>query len=117
MPTTGIFRDLLLLLGLATGISFVMRRLQQSTVVGYLLTGLLAGPDGLRLISNVDTVERLAELGVALLLFTVGLEFSLERLARMKEIAVGGGSLQIAATVLITIAVLMPAGLTLSTAV
>jgi monovalent cation:H+ antiporter-2, CPA2 family len=116
-PAAGIFRDLMLLLGLATGISFVMRRLRQSTVVGYLLTGLLAGPYGLRLISNVDTVERLAELGVALLLFTVGLEFSLERLARMKEIAVGGGGLQIAATVLITVAVLMPAGLALPTAI
>ena len=69
MPVTGIFRDLLLLLGLATGISFLMRRLSQSTVVGYLLTGLLAGPYGLRLISDTEIVEHLAEIGVALLLF------------------------------------------------
>jgi len=110
MPEASIFRDLLLLLGLATGISFLMRRLSQSTVVGYLLTGLLAGPTGLRLISNTATVEQLAEIGVALLLFTVGVEFSLERLARMKQIALGGGSLQVGGTVLLTMAVLMATG-------
>jgi len=111
MPNSGIFRDLLLLLGLATLITFLMRRLSQSTVVGYLLTGLVAGPYGLRMISNVDTVEHLAEIGVALLLFTVGLEFSLERLARLKQIALGGGSLQIGGTILLTVAVLMATGL------
>jgi len=117
MPTAGIFRDLLLLLGLATVISFLMRRLSQSTVVGYLLTGLMAGPYGLRMISNTETVEHLAEIGVALLLFTVGLEFSLERLARMKQIAFGGGGLQIGVTVLITMAVLETAGLPQGTAI
>ena len=111
MPDAGIFRDLLLLLGLATVMSFLMRRLSQSTVVGYLLTGLVAGPTGLRLISNMETVEHLAELGVALLLFTVGLEFSLERLARMKHIALGGGSLQLGGTVLLTMAVLTVFGI------
>jgi CPA2 family monovalent cation:H+ antiporter-2 len=116
MPDTGIFRDLLLLLGFATLISFLMRRLRQSTVVGYLLTGLVAGPYGLRLVSNVETVERLAEVGVALLLFTVGLEFSLEKLVRMKQIAFGGGGLQIAMTVLLTVAVLAASGLALADA-
>ena len=117
MPDAGIFRDLLLLLGLATLMSFLMRRLSQSTVVGYLLTGLVAGPYGLRMISNPETVEHLAEVGVALLLFTVGLEFSLERLAKMKQIALGGGSLQLGITVLLTMAVLLPAGLKAGTAV
>jgi CPA2 family monovalent cation:H+ antiporter-2 len=116
MPIAGTFRDLLFLLGLATLISFLMRRLQQSTVVGYLLTGLVAGPYGLRLISAVETVEHLAEIGVALLLFTVGLEFSLERLARMKQIALGGGSLQVGATVLLTLAVLSATGVAPRTA-
>ena len=102
---------MLLLLGLATLMSFLMRRLSQSTVVGYLLTGLVAGPYGLRMISNVETVEHLAEIGVALLLFTVGVEFSLERLARLKQVALGGGSLQIGITVLLTMAVLLFAGL------
>ena len=111
MPGAGIFRDLVLLLGLATLMSFLMRRLSQSTVVGYLLTGLVAGPYGLRMISDPETVEHLAEIGVALLLFTVGVEFSLERLARMKQIALGGGSLQLGFTVLLTMAVLMAAGL------
>ena len=102
---------MLLLLGLATLMSFLMRRLSQSTVVGYLLTGLVAGPYGLRIISNIETVEHLAEIGVALLLFTVGLEFSLERLAKLRQIALGGGSLQLGITVLLTMAVLLPAGL------
>ena len=100
-----------MLLGLATLMSFLMRRLSQSTVVGYLLTGLVAGPYGLRMISNTETVDHLAEIGVALLLFTVGLEFSLERLARMKQTALGGGSLQLGITVLLTMGVLLGAGL------
>ncbi len=95
MPGTELLRDLIVLYGMAMAIAYLMRRARQSTVVGYLLTGVVAGPFGLRLISDTGAVEILAEVGVALLLFTIGLELSLGKLARMKQLVLGAGSLQI----------------------
>ena len=111
MTHTDLLRDLIVLYGMATAIAYLMRRAQQSTVVGYLLTGMVAGPSGLRLISDSAAVEVLAEVGVALLLFTIGLELSLGKLRRMKQLVLGAGSLQVAATVLVSFGVLVWQGL------
>ena len=89
-----------MLYGMAVVIAFLMRRANQPTVVGYLLTGIVAGPFGLRLIPETAGVEILAEVGVALLLFTIGLELSIAKLAKMREVVLGAGSMQIGATVL-----------------
>ncbi len=98
MERADLLRDLIVLYGIAMAIAYLMRRARQSTVVGYLLTGVVAGPFGLRLISGTAAVEVLAEVGVALLLFTIGLELSLDKLARMRQLVLGAGSLQIVAT-------------------
>jgi len=98
MERADLLRDLIVLYGIAMAIAYLMRRARQSTVVGYLLTGVVAGPFGLRLISDPAAVEVLAEVGVALLLFTIGLELSLDKLARMRQLVLGAGSLQIVAT-------------------
>ncbi len=110
MDSSTLLRDLIVLFGTATLIAFLMRRLRQSTVIGYLLTGLVAGPWGLKLISNTATVERLAEVGVALLLFTIGLELSIGRLARLRQFVLGAASLQIGLTILLTAAALIAGG-------
>src|SRR5713226_4038074 len=102
MNHADLLRDLIVLYGMAMAIAYLMRRAQQSTVVGYLLTGVVAGPFGLRLISDTAAVEVLAEVGVALLLFTIGLELSLGNLRRMKQLVLGAGSLQVTATVLVS---------------
>jgi len=112
MESAELLRDLIVLYGMAMAIAYLMRRARQSTVVAYLLTGVVAGPFGLRLISNTAAVELLAEVGVALLLFTIGLELSLDKLARMRQLVLGAGSLQVAATVLVTFGVLAWWGLT-----
>lgn len=112
MPHTDLLRDLIVLYGMAMAIAYLMRRARQSTVVGYLLTGVVAGPFGLRLISDPTAVEVLAEVGVALLLFTIGLELSLDKLARMRQLVLSAGSLQIAVTVLVSFGVLAWWGLT-----
>src|SRR5574337_573541 len=95
MAHTDLLRDLIVLFGMAMAIAYLMRKARQPTIVGYLLTGIVAGPFGLRLISDTAAVEVLAEVGVALLLFTIGLELSLAKLARMKQFVLGAGSLQI----------------------
>src|SRR5690242_4398766 len=76
---------------LAVAVSVVLSRLRLPTVAGLLAAGAFAGPFGLRLVHSVHAIEVLAEIGVVLLLFTVGLEFSLERLRTVfKQVALGG---------------------------
>jgi len=113
MEHTDFLRGLIVLYGMATLIAFVMRKARQPTIVGYLLTGVVAGPFGLQLISETAAVEVLAEVGVALLLFTIGLELSLEKLYRMKQIVLGAGSMQLTATLAGTCGLLVLSGLAL----
>ncbi len=76
----------------------IFERFRQSAILGYLLAGTLLGPNALHWISNEESVKALAELGVALLLFTIGLEFSWGRLRRMGRTALGGGIAQVIIT-------------------
>ncbi|MCF8096158.1 MAG: cation:proton antiporter [Desulfobacteraceae bacterium] len=93
--------DILLLLGGAFIFGIVAQRLNQSAIIGYLLAGVVLGP----FLFHAEPLMHLAELGVALLLFTIGLEFSFTRLRRLGPIALGGGILQITSTmVLVTFA-------------
>ncbi len=89
---------LIILLGLATLLGTVAERLRQSAIMGFLVAGALVGPGGLNWVSQPQAVDMLAELGVALLLFTIGMEFSLKRLRALGAFAVGGGTLQIILT-------------------
>lgn len=83
----------LLLLG-ALVLGVIAQRLKQSPILGYLLAGILAGP----FIFNDQTLFQLAEIGVSLLLFSIGLEFSFSRLREMGAVALGGGTIQVTAT-------------------
>lgn len=93
-----LLRDILIILGIAIAVVFVFRRLKVPTVVGLLLTGVLAGPHGLGLVHAVHEVEVMAEIGVVLLLFTIGIEFSLKKLIEIKRAVLVGGALQVTAT-------------------
>ncbi|MCC6157858.1 MAG: cation:proton antiporter [Deltaproteobacteria bacterium] len=86
--------EILLLLGLAFVVGACMERLGLSAVVGYLIAGVIAGP----WLFAENVVRDLSELGVSLLLFSIGLEFSLARLRSLGKIAFGGGAAQVAAT-------------------
>jgi CPA2 family monovalent cation:H+ antiporter-2 len=94
---TGLLDVLILVLG-ALVLGALFERLRLSAVVGYLLAGTLLGPNALDWLPNHEAVSSIAELGIALLLFTIGLEFSWRRLRRMGAIALGGGSLQVLLT-------------------
>jgi len=98
-----LLRDLLILFGFATVIAVLLQRARQSTIVAYLLTGLLVGPSGLKLITNREAIELMAEIGVILLLFTIGIEFSLKKLWRMRQVVLGAGSRQVGLTILVTL--------------
>ncbi len=87
--------DLLILLTLALGSALIFTRLKLSPIIGYLISGVIAGPSGLFLIKNIHEVDVIAEFGVILLLFTIGLEFSVSRLLRFKRLLLVGGLAQI----------------------
>lgn len=95
-------KDLVLVFGVSMLVVFLFHRLRQPTIVGFLASGVLMGPYGLSLIADVHQVELLAEIGVVLLLFTIGLEFSISKLNRMRQMVLGGGSLQVLGTILLT---------------
>jgi len=90
--------DVLILLAAAMVLGAVCERLRQNAIVGYLLAGTLLGPNALDLMPSHREVQSISELGVALLLFTIGLEFSWQRLRRLGTAALGGGSLQVVGT-------------------
>src|SRR5204862_428004 len=78
------------------------RALGLPSIVAYLVAGILVGPGGLGLVSHSAAIGELAELGVALLLFGVGIEFSLDRLRRILPRMLASGALQVAGTVAAT---------------
>jgi CPA2 family monovalent cation:H+ antiporter-2 len=76
----------------------IVHRLRVPLIVGFLLCGVAVGPQGLNLITRVEDIDVLAEIGVVLLLFTIGLELSLAQLRSMKRYVLLGGSLQVVST-------------------
>ncbi len=92
--------DLIVIFALCALAVWLGQRLRQPAVVGFLLAGLLAGPHGLGLVKDLDAVEAAAELGVVLLMFTIGMEFSFRNLLQIKRSLFWGGSVQVGLTVL-----------------
>ena len=93
-----LLKDLLFLLLVSVPIAYIFHRLKLPTIVGFMLVGVIFGPHGLAAVREVDAVNVLADIGVALLLFVIGLEFSLQRLLTMKRLLFLGGGLQVLIT-------------------
>jgi len=105
-----LLKDIVVIFALSVVVLFIFHRLKAPTIVGFLLTGILAGPQGLGLIQATTQVSDLAEIGVVLLLFTVGIEVSLKDLMKLKKYVLVGGSLQVLLTVLAVFLILMALG-------
>jgi CPA2 family monovalent cation:H+ antiporter-2 len=105
-----VLRDLSIVLAIATAVALVFGRLHLSVVAAFLVAGAILGPTGAGLVSESGMVDALAEIGVALLLFTVGLEISLANLGMMRRRILQGGGVQLSATILLTVVVLSIAG-------
>jgi len=97
-----LLKDIVIIVGLSIVVIFICHRIRVPAIVGFLFTGILAGPHGLGLVKAVHEVEILAEIGVVLLLFTIGIEFSLRNLLQIKRSILIGGSLQVLLTILVT---------------
>jgi CPA2 family monovalent cation:H+ antiporter-2 len=96
-----LLNDLLILLVASIPIAFISSRLRLPVIVAFMFTGIIIGPYGFGLIKDVHAVEVLAEIGVVLLLFAIGLEFSLRRILEMKRLVFNGGGLQVVLTSLV----------------
>ncbi len=96
----GIATDIILLIVSAFLCGLLLQRLGQPLILGYIAAGIILGPHtGGLTVSNIHEIELLAEIGIALLLFALGLEFSLKDLKPVKMIAIVGTPIQIAFTI------------------
>lgn len=91
--------DIVAIFCLSIGVLLVCHQIKIPPIVGFLLTGVLCGPTALGLVQNPHAVELLAEIGVVLLLFSIGLEMSGEELMRLKRPVFVGGTAQVALTI------------------
>jgi CPA2 family monovalent cation:H+ antiporter-2 len=89
---------------------WICQRVGLVPIVGFLIAGVLIGPNALGVVDEIETVEIAAEVGVILLLFAIGIEFSLDRLARVRKLVVGGGTLTILLATAVTTAVVLVSG-------
>ena len=109
-----LLKNIVVVFGLSAVVLFVCHRIKAPTIVGFLITGILAGPQGLGLIQATEQVAAMADIGVILLLFSVGIEMSLKDLLKIKKYVLVGGSLQVSLTILAVFAILVyfgvPAG-------
>lgn len=99
-----VLRDLAVIFAGSVVVILAFHRLRLPALPGFIVAGMLLGPNALALVSDVHRVESLAEVGVILLLFTIGIEFSLTRLREMGRQVAGTGAAQMGVTVLLTVA-------------
>ncbi len=102
MPEIGYLKDLVIVLGAAIVVVTALRRAGVPSIAGFILTGALVGPTALGLVDDTHQVEVLAEIGIVLLLFGIGLELSLDRLRRFWRAVLLGGGIQVTLTVACT---------------
>lgn len=101
-------KTLVIIFGVSAFVVFVLQKLKVSSIVGFLIAGVALGPHGSGIIREVREVELLAEFGVILLLFMIGLEISLKSLKRVRSTILAGGFSQVCLTFLATAAITYP---------
>lgn len=97
-----ILKDVVIILGLSVLIIMIFQRFKIPSIIGFLLTGILAGPHGFQLVKASEEVSLLAEIGVIFLLFVIGIEFSLKSLVAIKRTVFWGGLMQVGGTIAVT---------------
>jgi K+:H+ antiporter len=98
-------KTLVIIFGASAFVVFLLQKLKIPSIVGFLVAGAVLGPHGFGMIREIREVELLAEIGVILLLFTIGLEISLKNLKRIRSAVLGGGLSQVLLTLLFTAAI------------
>lgn len=97
-----IIREFVVVLGVSTLLILLFQRIKMPSIIGFLVAGMLMGPTGLRLISEIEQIEILSEIGLVLLLFLIGIEFNLKTLSAIKSTVFIGGGLQVLLSVVLS---------------
>ena len=99
-----VITDLAVVMVIASVVAFIFHKLKQPLIIGYLIAGILIGPYALpfNLISQTEFLSVFAEIGVVLLLFTIGLEFPLSKLRSLGRVVIGVSALEIALMLIIS---------------
>ena len=104
------FGEITILAAVSVGIAYLCYRIHLVPIAGFLIAGVIIGPNALGLVDDLALVNTLAEIGVILLLFTIGIEFSLEKLGRIKRLVLGGGALQVLGTMAVVTGICLAFG-------
>ena len=99
-------KDIVIILLVSLPIIYLFKKINIPSILGFLVAGMIIGPYGFKLIADIKNIEVMAEVGVMLLLFTIGLEVSLGRLVKMKKMLFYAGGLQIIITITVTTVIL-----------
>lgn len=94
--------DIVIIFAFSTAVNYLFTRIKIPTIIGYLLTGIAVGPSLLGILRSPHEIEFMAEIGIIILMFTIGLEFSLNHLIKIRKIVFFGGFVQLLFTALIT---------------
>jgi monovalent cation:H+ antiporter-2, CPA2 family len=94
--------DIVIIFALSTAVNYLFTRIKIPTIIGYLLTGIAVGPSLLGILRSPHEIEFMAEIGIIILMFTIGLEFSLNHLIKIRKIVFFGGFAQLLFTAGIT---------------
>jgi CPA2 family monovalent cation:H+ antiporter-2 len=100
-----VLEDIVIIFALSTLVNFLFTKIKVPTIIGYLLTGIIAGPHLLGIIKMPHEIDLMAEIGVVLLMFTIGMEFSLNHLLKIRRIVFVGGLIQLVFTTAISFVV------------
>jgi len=97
-----VLKLLVIIFGVSALVVFLLHRLKIPPLVGFIVSGVIIGPYGLGLAHDVKDIELLAEVGVVLLLFVIGIEFSLKNLLKIRKAVLRGGGIQVGLTIAFT---------------
>ncbi len=117
MEDSSILRDVIVIFTVSVGVVFLFQKLHLPSIAGFLVAGTLVGPYGLNLISDREQVQVLAEVGVIILLFTIGLEFSLAQLKSSKSLLLIAGPAQVFGVLLLIMVGGLSFGLSMKAAI
>ncbi len=97
-----VLKDIVIIFALSSLVNYLFTKIKVPTIIGYLLTGVIVGPKLLGIIKSPSEIELMAEIGVVLLLFMIGMEFSLNHLFKIRRRVFLGGFLQLSLTTIVT---------------
>lgn len=112
-----IIQDIVVILLVALPIIYLFKKINLPSIVGFLIAGMLIGPFGFNLIKSVNQISVMAEIGVMLLMFTIGLEFSLSQLIRIKKFLLVAGGYQLAITIIASTIIFLLLGIEINQAI